>query len=268
MNNSQVSSNQNLLLGDRKSLADWLRVVLNIVLAAFQPFAPLIVQTAGVNDIATRSAQSPSLFTPPDFTFAIWGIIFLAMLAYGIYQALPSNITNNRLRRIGWWTAIAMALNISWMLQVVATGLTIFSVFIIFTMLAALLIAFFSLYRDNQPSRIEQAVVIFPVSIFAAWITVASLASIPTWLFNAGGFSLKPLPGGVWVAALAIIAGVIATVIMWRNKGNSYYAAVFVWALAGIAIKCAGLGEMLAMLGALVVITVVISAYFKLTKPV
>lgn len=250
---------QNLTITPTSS--DWTRAIANIALALFQPFAQFSVQTAGVNDIATRSAQSTSLFTPPGFTFAIWGLIFLAMIAYGVYQILPKNLINSRLRNIGWWTAAAMALNVVWMLQVIVFGLNGASLLIILAMLAALLFAYFSLQQNSLLTRVEKIYVIFPVSIFTAWITVASIASLPNWFFNTAGFSLKPLPDGIWVAGLAIIAGLIAAFIMRQNRGNIYYASVVVWALAGIAYKCFSLGETVAMVGAFAAIVIVIGAF-------
>ncbi|MGB5257057.1 MAG: hypothetical protein WBN44_07355, partial [Woeseiaceae bacterium] len=44
--------------------------------------------------MAEISAKYPSLFTPAGFTFSIWGIIYLALLAFVIYQALPSQRGN------------------------------------------------------------------------------------------------------------------------------------------------------------------------------
>ena len=261
----KVNMQQNLNL---TTTSDWARSITNIALALFQPFAQFTVQTAGVNDIATRSAQSTSLFTPPNFTFAIWGVIFIGMIAYGVYQILPRNISNIRLRKIGWWTAAAMALNVAWMLQVILFGLNTASLIIILAMLASLLFAYFSLYKDKLPTRAEQVFVVFPVSIFAAWITVASIAGIPIWFFNTAGFTFGQLADGVWVAILAIIAGLIAAFIMRQNRGNIYYACVVIWALAGIAYKCFNLGETLAMIGALVAVVMVISAFLLIGKQV
>ena len=43
---------------------------------------------------AEIAAKYPSLFTPAGFTFSIWGVIYLALLAFIIYQALPSQRQN------------------------------------------------------------------------------------------------------------------------------------------------------------------------------
>jgi hypothetical protein len=212
-------------------------------------------------DIGKRSAASPALFTPPNFTFAIWGLIFFATIGYAIYQALPSHLANLRLRRIGWWTALAMAANTAWEVSVIANGITIVSVILIFVMLAALLTAFLSLYRDGTPTTWEQALVILPISIFTGWITIAGLANTSSWLANAGGFSGGSIPHGTWVAGLAIVGGLAAAATIVFNRGNVFYAAVIVWGLTGVAIKCAGLGETVAVGGAMIGIAITIMAY-------
>jgi hypothetical protein len=128
-------------------------------------------------------------------------------------------------------------------------------------MLAALLTAFLSLYRDGTPTTWEHVLVIFPVSIFAGWITVACLANTSSWLANAGGFNGGSIPQGIWVAGLAIVGGLAAAAVIMTNRGNVFYAAVIVWGLTGVAIKCAGLGETIAVGGALIGIAITIIAY-------
>jgi hypothetical protein len=241
--------------------ADWLRASLNCLLALSQVLVQALTPVLGGIDIGTRSAASPALFTPPNFTFAIWGLIFLATIGYAIYQALPGNLANLRLRRIGWWTALAMATNTAWEASVIANGITIVSVILIFLMLAALLAAFLSLYRDGTPTTWEHVLVIFPVSIFTGWITVACLANTSSWLFNAGGFSGGSVPQGIWVAGLAIVGGLAAAAVIMTNRGNGFYAAVIVWGLAGVAIKCLGVGEILAVGGAAAGIAITLAAY-------
>ena len=47
------------------------------------------------------SAKYMSLFTPAGFTFGIWSVIYAALLAFVVYQALPSQRKNRRLADIG-----------------------------------------------------------------------------------------------------------------------------------------------------------------------
>jgi translocator protein len=261
---SQISdhrSGQNAILPKPATMADRARVRANIVCAVAQVVASQVTAQMGVSDIGTRSAQSPSLFTPPDFTFGIWGLIFLGMTAYAIYQALPGNLASSRLRRVGWWTAAAMALNAAWELVTVEYGITIITVVLIFAMLTTLMRTFQALYSNAPQSRRETAFIVFPVSIFAAWITVAAIANTASWLGNAGGFDGGSLSDAAWVGVLAVVGGAVGALAIWRNRANIFYAIVLLWAFGGIIYKGIRLDEPLVTGGASLALLIVGATY-------
>jgi hypothetical protein len=212
-------------------------------------------------DIGTQSDLSPALFTPPTYTFAIWTVIYPAMICYAVYQALPGIIALPRLRRVGWWTALAMAANAAWAAATVLYGVALITVVLIFVMLAALITAFMRLYRDQEPRLAERVFVIFPISIFAAWITAAAIANTSSWLTNAGGFEGGPLSSAQWVFVLSLVGGVAAGATILANKGNFAYTAVFVWALIGVAVKSVAAGAVLGAVGAGLGIVIAVIAY-------
>jgi hypothetical protein len=41
-------------------------------------------------------------FVPAGYVFTIWGIIYISLIAYAIYQALPIQRENPRLQSTGW----------------------------------------------------------------------------------------------------------------------------------------------------------------------
>ncbi len=240
---------------------DRLRSGANLVFASAQVLAPAL-PTAGVGtDIGTQSDLSPALFTPPTYTFAVWTVIYPAMICYAVYQALPGNIASPRLRRVGWWTALAMAANALWAAATVLYGVALITVILIFVMLAALITAFMRLYRDRKPRLGERVFVVFPISIFAAWITAAAIANTSSWLTNAGGFEGGPLSSAQWVFVLGIAGGIAAGATILANKGNFVYTAVFVWALIGVAVKSATAGAVLGSVGAGLGILIAVAAY-------
>lgn len=255
------------MISSDRSTSDILRAASNIVFCIAQIAVPPLSAIpgffgiAGMQDIGTRSAQSPSLLTPPSFSFAIWGLIFAALSGYAVYQALPSRLTNALLRRIGWWTAAAMALNASWELVTVWQGITWITMVLIGLILASLLRAFFLLNERKPISAMETVFVIFPISIFTAWITVACILNAVSWLFNAGGFDGAGLSEAAWAAMFAALAGLLAALVMWVKKGNAFYALVLLWALGGIIYKCFNLGEMVAVAGAVIGIVFVLGGY-------
>jgi hypothetical protein len=245
---------------------DWARAAANIVFAVAQILASQITAQMGVNDIGTRSAQSPSLLTPPDFSFAIWGLIFLAMAAYSAYQALPGNLGNARLRQIGWWTAAAMALNSAWELATVEYGITFISVILIIAMFTVLMRTFYLLNRPAPSEKRETIFIVFPVSIFAAWITVASILNSWSWLRNAGGYSGAPFSDAVWVAILAVTGSLLGMLIMRLSRANIFFAAVLIWAFGGILYKGAMLDEPLVVGGGALALVIVVVSYIAFAR--
>ena len=216
---------------------DGLRIGSKLLLMLAQVAVPGVTQSPGfigipgLTDIGTRSGQSPSLLTRPDFSFAIWGLIFAAMAGFAVYQALPANWANARLRRLGGWTAAAMGLNATWEFVAAWLGITFVTVVLIFLILAVRLKAFSTLHDAEKMKPIETALVVFPISIFAAWVTVACVLNTVSWLFNAGGMGFGGVAEGTWVALFAVLAGVIGATVIWIHRGN-----VFLHSGAGLGI--------------------------------
>lgn len=254
---------------DKVGPMDGLRIGLNLLLMVAQVAVPAVTQIPGfinipgLTDIGTRSAQSPSLLTPPDFSFAIWGLIFAAMAGYTVYQALPANWANARLRRLGGWTSAAMGLNATWEFITAWLGIIFVTVVLILLILAVLLKAFSTLHDAQKMKPIETVLVVFPISIFAAWITVACVLNSVSWLFNAGGVGFGGLTEGTWAAFFAALAGVIGASVIWIHQGNIFYTAVLVWAFGGIIYKAAGLHESVLLTGAVVGLAIVMTTYAR-----
>src|SRR5690554_1511046 len=65
-------------------------------------------------------ASDATVLAPASPAFSIWSLIYAALVVYGIYQALPGNATDKRLRNVGWWILGSMLLNVAWILVVQA----------------------------------------------------------------------------------------------------------------------------------------------------
>lgn len=63
------------------------------------------------------SAQA-TLLAPAVRAFSIWSVIYLGLIGYVIWQWLPAIAASPRARRIGWLSALSMALNGLWLLVV------------------------------------------------------------------------------------------------------------------------------------------------------
>jgi len=68
----------------------------------------------GGKTTAELSDAYPNLFVPAGYVFSIWGVIYLLLLAFTVYQASTSRRGEGFLRKIGYLFALSCALNISW----------------------------------------------------------------------------------------------------------------------------------------------------------
>ena len=174
-------------------------------------------------------------FVPAGWVFAIWGLIYLALLAYSVYQALPGQRENPRLRRIGWFYVLSCVANIAWIF------LWHYEYFE-FTLIAmgALLLLLIAIYLRLGTGRThvrgaETWLVRVPFSIYLGWITVATIANVTSVLEYSGwnGWGLNPV---AWAVIMMVVAAVVASLVSF-TRGDVAYVAVILWAFAGIADK-------------------------------
>ena len=162
-----------------RTVSDWcgniLAFGLTIALNAMATSIPL-----GGKTPPEISAQYPSLFTPAGFTFSIWGVIYLGLLLFIIYQALPGQRENALLARISVPFKINCVANAAWILAWHYDFLVL-SVLIMACILATL-IAIYSALDSEQPTapRAERLLVHLPFRLYTAWICVATIANIST----------------------------------------------------------------------------------------
>ena len=181
------------------------------------------------------SNQFEVYFVPAGYVFAIWGLIYLALLAYTVYQALPGQRENPRLRRTGWLYVLSCAANIAWLFL---WHYELFS----FTLVAmgALLLLLIGIYLLLGTGRTharaaETWLVRVPFSIYLGWITVATIANVTSVLEDADwkGWGLDPV---AWAVIMLVVAAVVAALVS-ITRGDIAYMAVILWAFAGIAVK-------------------------------
>ncbi len=228
-------------------------------------FAVIVVTlaTIAVNGLATGlplngqstgeiSDRFPSLFTPAGYVFSIWGVIYLGLLAYMVYQALPAQRTNPRLRTIGWLYVISGVANSVWIFLWHYNQFAL-SLVVMLVLLASLML----IYQRLSPwrrtaSRAERWTVHIPFSIYLGWITVATVANAATVLLDFGwdGGFWPPLAWAMLMISIATLIGLFFAMI----KQDVAYVAVLVWAFLGIAVKQSATPPVLyaAVIGAIV----------------
>lgn len=186
------------------------------------------------------SADFPSLFTPAGFTFSIWGVIYLLLIAFIIYQSKglfgDSNLKQNRfLYRIDIWFFLSSLANIAWLFawhhQIIWLSLVFMAV-----LLGSLVTIYANLGAGKRIiSRMEHFLVHVPFSIYLGWITVATIANVSIFLlkinWNRFGFSPE-----FWTVVMIAVAAIVGIYILLLRK-DFFYSMVIVWALFGIISK-------------------------------
>ena len=195
---------------------------------------------------------------PAGYVFAIWGLIYLALGAFTVYQALPSHRLDPVLRRLGWLPALTGVFNAIWVL-LFQYELFVLTVPVMVALLLTLIAIHLRLWdRRADLDRNAFWFVRVPFSIYLGWITVATIANIAQTLQSVGfdGFGIQP----ELIASAVLLTGLaIAMTFVWRFH-DAAYGLVIVWAYAGIVVKEADSAyvPLVAGLGALVVAVLVL----------
>lgn len=197
-----------------------------------------------INGITTGEVSDsyPDLFAPAGFTFSIWGVIYLLLAAFVIYQAKGlfsgRGVREGGLQRIGIFFAVSSLLNMAWIFawHYRNIGLSLLIMLLIFASLAIIYVRL-GLARKDAP-RGEFYFLHVPFSIYFGWITVATIANVTTYLVSIGwrGWGL---PEAFWAVLVILVGALVATwhTLKWKD---SAYLLVFVWAFIGIAAKRIG----------------------------
>lgn len=178
-----------------------------------------------------------NLITPASYAFAIWGLIYLSLIAFVIYcvwVVLRNKSDNTFVLQIGWWFVISCAANCLWILCWIYDYIG-FSVLVMLILLIALIKIIFKTGMEIEDAPLQKIVFAWwPFSLYSGWITVAFIADIAAYLTKIqwNGFGIS---GVTWTIIMICAAGIINLLITWiRNMRE--FALVGCWALVAIAV--------------------------------
>jgi len=213
-----------------KRLVNLIAVLITLLVNGLANALPLNGQTTGA-----ISDRFPVLFTPAGYVFSIWGLIYIGLLAFAIYQLLPSQAANPRLERLGWWFALSCFFNCAWIF------LWQFNFFLLtlpamLGLLLCLLVIYLRLHIGSDPvTRRELWLVNLPFSVYLGWISVALIANFAVVL-NYTGWNATDLTA-VILTIIVLLVGIGLGVAMTLLRQEIAYPLVLVWAYAGIWVK-------------------------------
>lgn len=202
------------------------------------------------------SDSYPNLFAPAGRTFAIWGVIYLLLGLYSLYQAglfqsKDKPVNGALLNKIGIIFAVSSLLNTVWIFawhyQMIPLS------FVLLTLVLVCLILISQTIGREELSVKERFFIRLPFSIYFGWVTVATIANITTLLvsLNWNRFGISEV---IWTVTVLCVGFIIGASTMIRNRDIGY-GLVLIWAYFGIWTKHSSSGEFAGQYG-LVIMTV------------
>jgi hypothetical protein len=189
---------------------------------------------ANIGEIANTILQGVQI-TPANYAFAIWGLIYLGLIAYGLYQLRPSERGNPTIRRVDSLLIIACIAQMAWVL-LFTLRLFWLSVVAMLAILLPLIGAYLQLGTGKERvSRERSWIVHVPFSIYLAWISVATIVNIASALYISGWDGWGISAEG-WTAIMLIVGAMIAAMVTIQ-RADIAFTLVFIWAYVAIAIR-------------------------------
>ena len=198
----------------------------------------ILANALPINGMTTGelSRLYPNRFVPAGFTFSIWGVIYLTLLGFVVYQFFQS--ANTVVKRIGLWFFISCLANASWILTwhyqrpLFALGLMLL-----------LLISLTKIYLSVEPfDWADQWAAKIPFQLYLGWISVATIANTTAVLVDYG-WTGGPLAEVTWAAIMVVVATLAGLFFATRYKDIAYNG-VLLWAFYGIYARQASEGPL------------------------
>ena len=201
--------------------------VFNVAINALAGAGVLFGQETGA-----VSDSVPTGITPAGWTFGVWSVVFTGVLVFAVWQVRPTK-GGGRYDGLG---APFVAANVLTGLWQVPWLLRLFGVSAV--VLAAIVASLVWLYRrlDRLALRgSERWALGVPTSLFLAWTSVAMALNVSVALVAAGWASAAV----AWPVAVVLVVAAVGAWLVART-GDAAFAAVLLWAFAGIAAQQGG----------------------------
>ncbi len=217
----------------QRTTADWGG---NLVAFAIVILLNVLSNALPINDqtMPEISAKYPSLFTPAGFTFSIWGVIYLGLLIFVVWQALPAQRNNPKVAKISRYFQVNCLMNALW---IVVWHFDLLAVSLL--VMLVILVTLIQIYRlliaeiDSAPF-VEHIVLYLPFSLYTGWITLATIANASALQIGSGWDDVW-LTAVQWTLLKLAVAGAIGATMILKHRDIPFALAV-AWAAYGISV--------------------------------
>jgi tryptophan-rich sensory protein len=217
---------------------DTLRQVLVLVAAvttiAFNGISQAI--PVGGRTSADVSNLYSTFFTPANYAFSIWGVIYLLLIAFAVYQMLPAQRNNSNARKVGWLFILSCILNCGWIVLFQSDQILL-STFVIVAFLLTLIAIYVRLgIGSAHVSTADRWFVHLPFSVYLGWLSVATIANISVLGVAQKWGDLLGIAAPTWAAIMLVVATMVGLIIA-ITRHDVGFVMVFVWAFIAIINK-------------------------------
>ncbi|WP_442574659.1 tryptophan-rich sensory protein [Microbacterium sp. F51-2R] len=186
-----------------------------------------------VQDLQGGALDSDGSFLAPARpAFGIWSVIYLLLIAYTVWQALPSQRADVRQRAIGWWIALTAVLNGVWLVTAQFANLPL-TVLAIFALLAALAVTFQRTVVVRRERVVDAILIDGATGLHLGWVSLASVANTAAWLTQAGLDVSMP---DVWGIGVLIVVAAIGIAIPILSGGRFAPGLAIAWGLVWLGV--------------------------------
>jgi len=193
-----------------------------------------------INGVTTGEVSDAyeNLFAPAGITFAIWGLIYILLACYTLYQlgffhGNEIHIKTELLEKVSILFAISSIVNSIWIFLWHYDFILLTMIFIVIILICLIMIV--TEISKYKLSFRESLFIRLPFSVYFGWITIATIANITTFLVSIGwsGFGISDT---TWTIIILVVGVIISSLTIIKFKDIAY-GLVIIWAYMGIYIK-------------------------------
>jgi len=176
------------------------------------------------------SAKYPTLLTPAGYAFSIWGLIFLSLVGYSVWQLAPAQQRLSLPYALARPLLLACVATSAWVV-LFAYELILPSVGVMLLLLGCLIVTYGRarrrIFADAAPVWVG-----VPFSLFLGWISVASAINITIGLRHLGLQTAEGLSVVFTLVLFVVLVGL--ALIISRVFRDMVFPLVVAWALVAI----------------------------------
>ena len=260
----------NKMIKDKKKLTlqvlNLLTLIITVIINYVAASVPL-----GIGNTGEISDLYPNLFVPAGITFSIWGVIYVLLGIFVVYQfrdiVKDEKVDMPFLEKISYFFIISNIANTFWIFFW-HYGLIYFSIIAMIVILFSLIMIYLRLdFGKEKLNTKENWFVYKPFSIYLGWITVATIANVTAVLISSGleGTGLLAEILTVLVISVAVL---ITSAMLFLRKDYAY-SLVVLWAVFGIFLKQLGFNltiTITAIIAIILIITGIVYTIYRAKK--